>query len=55
MEYCPKCLCQSHGSHPCGKRTGLTGQERAEAERRFERGRIKIDPDDTRDLWRDGW
>jgi hypothetical protein len=49
---------------PCKERTGLTGQEMAEAERRFERGLFlsaigrrmgPMDPDDTSDLWQDGW
>lgn len=49
---------------PNEKPVGLTGQERADAERRFLRGLRRadgrgeiapLDPDDARDLWEDGW
>jgi hypothetical protein len=52
---CEYCRRPAHkGECQTGK---LTGQEMADAERRFERSRRgwePMDPGDTRDLWKDG-
>ena len=62
MSYCTICNCPTHPGKRCPKRIGITGQEMAEAERRFERGlRVgghvmgPLDPGDTSDIWEDGW
>lgn len=65
MTYCIWCDCPSHPvDKPCHERKGLTGQEMADAERRFARGYRMPgtghvmgpgDPGDTSDLWQDGW
>jgi hypothetical protein len=60
---CSVCDADSHPKLPCAKPVGVTAQELANAERSFLRGLRRADgrplaplnPDDTSDLWRDGW